>query len=57
MRGCFELSASGGGTGPPLGGWVSPDSNTIAGTVLAVQDDLTQAPDAATESLILVYTD
>lgn len=49
-----ELTAVVGPTEYRLRGWMIPDSNAIAGTVIAVSNDLAQAPDGTFGSWILV---
>jgi hypothetical protein len=49
-----ELTAVVGPTEYRLRGWIIPDSNAIAGTVMAVSKDLAQAPDGTLGSWILV---
>jgi hypothetical protein len=55
--GSVELTATVGETEYRLRGWLIPDSNAIAGTVLAVRNDLAEAPDGTMGSWILVQTD
>lgn len=49
-----ELTATVGDTEYRLRGWLIPDSNAIAGTVLSVRNDLAEAPDGTMGTWVLV---
>lgn len=54
MPASVELTATVGDTEYRLRGWLIPDSNAIAGTVLSVRNDLAREPDGTMGSWILV---
>ncbi len=56
MPASVELAAVTGETEYRLRGWLIPDSNAIAGTVMAVHNDLLGAPDGTMGSWVLVKT-